>query len=164
MLSRTLKHLFYPPWLVRRCFPPETLSRIEAAIQASEQRHSGEIRFAVESALDWNALWADEPCRERAIEAFSELRIWDTERNNGVLIYLLLADRCVEIVADRGLNQRVDASQWRSICEKMREAFQQGRFEQGVLLGIAEIEKLLIEHFPPRADDENELSNKPVIL
>ncbi len=164
MIKRTLKHLFYPPWLVRRHFPPATLNRIEAAIRESETRHSGEIRFAVESALDWRALWSDEPCRERGIEAFSELRIWDTEQNNGVLIYLLLADRCVEIIADRGLNRRVEPQQWKTICDAMRAEFREGRFERGVLLGIAEIEKLLMEHFPPRAGDRNELPDKPVIL
>ncbi len=164
MIGRLIKHLVYPAWMVRRCFPPDSLQRIESAIQASEHKHSGEIRFAVESALDLRALLRNEPARERAIEAFSELRIWDTEQNNGVLIYLLLADRRVEIVADRGLNPHVDEPQWREICKAMEEKFARGAFEQGVLLGIAEIEKRMIPLFPPRPDDRNELPDRPVIL
>lgn len=164
MIGRLIKHLVYPAWKVRRCFPPDSLQRIEAAIQASERRHSGEIRFAVESALDLRALLGNESTRERAIEAFSELRIWDTGQNNGVLIYLLLADRRVEIVADRGLNPHIDQEQWRDICQAMEQKFSREEYEQGVLLGISEIEKRLIPLFPPRHDDHNELPDKPVIL
>lgn len=163
-IGRILKHLLYPPWLVKRYFPPDSLAKIEAAIKASETLHSGEIRFAVESALDWRALFSEEPCRERGIEVFSELLIWDTEQNNGVLIYLLLADHGVEVVADRGINQVVEQSEWQRICHLMEQAFHRGDYHQGVIAGIREIEKHLISHFPPTSDDMNELSNKPVIL
>ena len=165
-LPRLFKHIIYPPWLVRRYFPPSTLERIEAAIHASERKHNGEIRFAVESSLDCRALFQDEPCRERGIEVFSELRIWDTEENNGVLIYLLLADRDVEIIADRGISSKVDPSEWERICRMMEENFRNHQFDEGVISGIQAIEKLLVAHFLPEPghSNENQLSNKPVIF
>jgi len=164
MLIRTIRHLFYPPWMVRRRFPPPALKKIESVIQASELRHAGEIRFAVESAMDWRSLYSGESSRERGIEVFSELRIWDTEQNSGVLIFLLLADRDVEIIADRGINRHVDSIEWQQICKQMERAFREDRFEEGVILGIQEIGSLLERHFPVRKRDVNELSNKPVIL
>lgn len=163
-IARVFKHLLYPPWLVKRYFPPESLVEIEATIKASELLHSGEVRFAVESALDWRALFSEEPCRARGIEVFSELGIWDTEQNNGVLIYLLLADHGVEIVADRGINRVVEPSEWQRICRLMEAAFRQGLYLEGVVDGIKEIEKILIAHFPPTEGDINELPNQPVVL
>ena len=162
--NRTIKHLFYPGWWLRRDFPPADLARIEAAIKASEAKHSGEIRFAIESSLPLKALWFDEATNERAMEVFSLLRVWDTEDNNGVLIYLLLADHKVEIRADRNINKVVGHQEWQRICHVMEADFREARFCDGVLKGIEEIGILLEQHFPISDNDANELSNKPVIL
>jgi len=151
-------------WMVNRAFPGETLVAIDTAIKASEAAHRGEIRFAVEGALHIEPLLRGQTARERAIDVFSQLRIWDTERNNGVLIYLLLADRDVEIVADRGIHEKVGAQEWEGICRKMEAAFRQADFEGGVVRGIQEVTRHLVEHFPPSGGDRNELPDKPVVL
>lgn len=163
-MMRTLKHLFYPGWWLRRDFPADQLAKIESAIKSSESKHSGEIRFAIESSLPFKALWRDELIQERAIEVFSLLRVWDTEDNNGVLIYLLLADKKVEITADRNINKVVSAEEWQHICELMEVHFRAECFGEGVVNGIEEISKLLETHFPQKSNDKNELPNKPVIL
>lgn len=163
-LSRTLKHLFYPSWWLRRDFPTSELAKVETAIKLSESKHSGEIRFAIESSLPLKALWSDESTQERALEVFSLLRVWDTEDNNGVLIYLLLADHKVEITADRNINKGVGQAEWQRICGLMEADFRAGRFGNGAVKGIEEISSLLEKHFPVKDDDKNELSNKPVIL
>ena len=150
--------------MVNRAFPTDTLVAIDGAIKASEATHRGEIRFAVEGALHIEPLWRGQTARERAIDVFSQLRIWDTEHNNGVLIYLLLSDRNVEIVADRGIDAKVGPREWERICRKMEAAFRQGDFEGGVVGGIQEVTRHLAEHFPPIGDDRNELPDKPVVL
>ncbi len=152
------------PGCVRRAFPADAMQSIEAAIAASEKRHSGEIRFAVEAALDASALLRGQSAGSRALEAFSELRVWDTEANNGVLIYLLLADRDVEIVADRGVHRRVGAAAWEEACREMESHFAAGRFGEGVLAGIARIDQHLVRHFPRAARDQDELPNAPATL
>ncbi len=162
--TRTIKHLFYPGWWLRRDFPSTELVKIEATIKNSETKHSGEIRFAIESSLPLKALWHDESIDERALEVFSLLRVWDTEENNGVLIYLLLADHKVEITADRNINKVVRADQWAHVCQLMEVEFRAGRFGDGVVKGIEEIGALLEQHFSIRDNDKNELPNKPVIL
>ena len=153
-----------PYWLVKRYFPRHVLADIERAIGESEAAHSGEIRFAVEAGLDFWPLIRGQKARERALELFSQLRVWDTEHNSGVLIYLLLAERKVEIVADRGIHAKVGDAQWQRICGMMEEEFRRGRFEQGVLAGILEISSLLVRHFPATAVNPNELSDRPVVL
>jgi uncharacterized membrane protein len=150
--------------MVHRAFPRETLMAIEKAIKASEATHRGEIRFVVEGALDTAPLLRGQTARERAIDVFSQLRIWDTAHNNGVLIYLLLADRDVEIVADRGIDAKVGAQEWERICRKMEAAFRQADFQGGVVAGIQEVTRHLAEHFPPTGDDRNELPDKPVVM
>lgn len=145
-------------------FPRHVLDTIERAIGESEAAHMGEIRFAVEATLDFWPLMRGQQARERALEVFSQLRVWDTEHNSGVLIYLLLADRDVEIIADRGIHAKVGAAQWQRICGMMEEAFRQGRFEQGVLAGIGEVSALLAQHFPALAVNPDELPDKPVVL
>jgi uncharacterized membrane protein len=162
--ERIARHLMATKWMVRRAFPGDTLSAIDKAIKASEATHHGEIRFVVEGALDIEPLFRGHAARERAIDVFSQLRIWDTERNNGVLIYLLLADRDVEIVADRGIDAKVGPQEWERICRRMEAAFRQGDFEGGVIGGIQEVTRHLAEHFPPIGDDRNELPDKPVVL
>ena len=140
------------------------MNAIEKAIKASESAHIGEIRFAVEGALHSIPLFKGQSARERAIEVFSQLRVWDTEHNNGVLIYLLLADRNVEIVADRGIHAKVDSNDWEKICRAMEADFKQANFKDGVVRGIQAIAQHLAEHFPTHGNGRNELPNKPVVL
>jgi uncharacterized membrane protein len=161
---RWARHLFMPPWAWRRAFPQATLDAIEVAVRESETRHGGEIRFAIENSLPGALAWRGMSGRERAIEVFSTLRVWDTEHNSGVLIYLLLADRDIEIVADRGIAARVEAGVWEQVAQTMEAAFRSGRFEQGALAGIARISDLLAEHFPPTGHNPDELTNRPVIV
>jgi uncharacterized membrane protein len=158
-LKRVARHLFFP-----RRFPKEAMPAIEQAIASSEATHRGEIRFAAEDALDGPALLAGQPARARAIEVFSQLGVWDTEENNGVLIYLLLADHDIEIVADRGINARVAPADWEKICRAMEQALARGAYEQAIVGGIKEVSALLARHFPPRPGDRDELPNKPVAL
>lgn len=162
-LRRAARHLAANRWRVRRAFPPHTLDAIEAAIRASETQHSGQIRFAVEGALEGLPLLQNQPARERAIDLFAQLRVWDTEQNNGVLIYVLLADRDVEIVADRGIAARVGQHEWDAICAAMEQAFRRGDFERGVLEGIARTTQLLARHFP-KTGGRNELPDAPVVV
>ena len=162
--KRWLKHLFMPPRAWRRAFPQATLDAIEAAIGASETMHSGEIRFALENSLPASLVWRGMSGRERAIEMFSNLHVWDTADNSGVLIYLLLADHDIEIVADRGIAARVDAAAWEKVAQTMEAAFRQGDFERGALAGIEEVSALLASHFPPSGHNPDELANRPVIL
>lgn len=161
---RFLKHLFMPPRAWRRAFPQATLDAIEAAIGASETTHSGEIRFALENSLPSSLVWRGMSGRERAIEMFSNLHVWDTADNSGVLIYLLLADHDIEIVADRGIAARVDAAAWETVAQTMEAAFRQGDFERGALAGIEQVGALLASHFPPSGHNPDELANRPVIL
>lgn len=163
-VKRIGKHLLQSRWRVRQEFGPAVLARIEAAIKASETRHAGQIRFAVEGALDGVALFRDQTPRARALDVFAHLRVWDTEHNNGVLIYLLLADRDVEIVADRGFNAKVSAAQWETICRQMEAEFRDGNFEAGVMKGLAAVTQQLAAHFPPSGAHRNELPDKPVVL
>ena len=146
-------------------FDETAQKRIEAAIAEGETRHRGQVRFAVEPSLPLARVLRGVAPRERALEVFGNLRIWDTEENCGVLVYLLLADRDVEIVADRGIHAHVGAPAWEAICRKMEAAFRAGRFTEGVEAGIAEINALLVRHFP-RADlpGGNELPDRPVVL
>jgi TLP18.3/Psb32/MOLO-1 phosphatase superfamily protein len=163
-LKRVLKHLAVPQWVVRGAFPPAVLARIEAAITASELAHRGEIRFVVEGGLDLMPLLRDISPRQRALEVFSELRVWDTEENTGVLIYVQFIDRDIEIVADRGISSRVPQSDWNAVCQRMEGAFQSRRYEHGMLAGIERVTALMAEHFPARAVNPDELPDKPVTL
>lgn len=164
-LNRFMRHLAFSPWRVRAAFPHATLQAIASAIHAAEQRHGGEIRFAVEGALDLPELWRDLSPRERAIDVFSRLRVWDTEHNDGVLIYLLLADHDVEIVADRGIHRRTEEGAWEQVCHGMEALLREGRFEAAALHGIEGVSALLARHAPLRADDKrNELPDWPVVL
>jgi uncharacterized membrane protein YgcG len=165
VIMRILKHLFSAPWQVRRCFSRAALQRIEAAIADSEHTHRGELRFAVESALPWLDLLRGLTARQRAVEVFSRLRVWDTEHNTGVLIYLLLAEHVVEIVADRGIHAKVGEQAWQSVCRQMEMRFRAREFELGVAEGIQAITALLRQHFPADDNDNpNELADAPIIL
>ena len=140
------------------------MAAIEQAIRRSEQLHDGEIRFAVEAALDPLHLWRGETARQRAVEVFAELGVWDTERNNGVLLYLLLADRDVEIVADRGFNAKVTAAEWEGVCQRMESSLRAGRHREAVIAGIEAISQIVARHFPPSARGRNELADRPAAL
>lgn len=163
-IKRWFRHALMPPWRWRVSFPKVVLTEIENAVQLSELRHRGELRFAVENTLALARVWCGISARQRAIELFSNLRVWDTEENSGVLIYLLLADREVHIIADRGIAKRVAQAEWDAIAETMQQAFHRGDFLHGSLQGIERITLLLAAHFPPGTNNPNELANKPVIV
>lgn len=163
-IQRMVRNLLMTHWQIRRTFPQDSLNVIERAISASESSHIGQLCFVVEGALSWTGLLKGLSARDRAIEVFSQLRVWDTEHNNGVLIYLLLADRSVEIVADRGIHARVQQGEWDAICQEMEDAFRRNEFKQGVLRGIESIGNLLATHFPAGVGGTDELLNTPVIL
>ncbi len=161
---RVLRHVVTDHLSVRRVFPRSALTRIEQAIAAGERTHRGQVCFAIEGALPPLRVLHRITPRERALEVFGLLHVWDTEENAGVLIYLLLADRDVEIVADRGIDRRVAPGAWQGICARMEAAFRESRFVDGVLIGIGEISALLATHFPHTGNVPNELPDKPVVL
>ena len=163
-IQRIVKHLLVTDGQVRRAFPHNILDAIERAITASETSHSGEIRFAVEGALDGLPLFKGQSARERAIEVFSQLRIWDTQHNNGVLIYVLLADHAVEIVADRGIHAHAGTATWSAICRQIEAAFARADYQSGALLGIEAVAQTLGHHFPQHGLRINELPDEPAML
>src|SRR5258708_11238248 len=147
-IKRIGRHLLGHRWRERRDFPPKVLAAIEAAIKAGEATHSGQVRFVVEGALDGAPLFRNQPARERALDIFSHLRIWDTAHNNGVLIYLLLADRDVEIVADRGIDAKGGREGWDKICKAMETDFKAGNCESGVIKGVEAVSRQVAKYFP----------------
>jgi uncharacterized membrane protein len=163
-LLRLLKHITAPAWAVRRGFTQEALARIERAIRASEQEHHGELRFAVEGPLPFSYLLRDRKPRLRAEDVFSQLRVWDTEQNSGVLIYVQLVDRRIEIVADRGIAARVGQEEWESICRDMEQALRRGDLEAAAVGAVQAVSSLLARHFPARPGDRNELPDRPVTV
>jgi uncharacterized membrane protein len=162
--KRWLIHTFIPPWRWRLAFPTALLKEIENAISQSESLHRGELRLAIENALEPAQTWKNQSARQRATEVFSNLRVWDTEENSGILIYVLLADREVHILADRGITQKVAQQEWDAIAQSMQKAFSKGDFRRGSLMGIEQLTQLLAKHFPPGAKNPDELPNKPVII
>jgi len=163
-IMRMLKHLCATRGGTRRRFSSEVIDAIEQAAASAEQRTSGEIRFAVDTALDIPELWAGKSPRECAHEAFAHLRVWDSELNNGVLIYVLMADRDVEIVADRGLGIRISPIEWEAACRLMESHFREGRFKEGAIAGVEAVGGLLERAFPSRSVDRDELPNQPALL
>ena len=161
---RLLRHLFTDHRAVKRAYPPAAMRAIEKAIGEEERRHDGELRFAVEASLPIGELIRGVKSRERALGWFGRLGVWDTEHNSGVLIYLLLADRRVEIVADRGIHSKVGTAAWEAICGEMQQEFARGQFERGAVVGVRAISDLLATHFPPSGERANELPDKPVVL
>ncbi|MBZ8140841.1 hypothetical protein CLD22_13135 [Rubrivivax gelatinosus] len=158
-----VRHLFADEADVRRVLDAAAMARLEQRVRESEARHSGEIRLCIEAGLPWP--WLRRSVRERALAVFAELGVWDTEANNGVLIYLLLAEHAIEIVADRGLMRHVPAGHWEQVLGAMRQAFQAGRFEEGLAGAIDEVDRLLVQHFPLSAGERNanELPDAPVV-
>jgi len=165
-ILRILRHWFTSPGTVRRAFPEDALKRIRETIMASETSHSGEIRFAIEAALPTSYLRRDAPARERALMMFSKLRVWDTERNNGVLIYVEMADQQIEIVADRGVAGHVGEQQWKTIAAAMRARFRDRAYEAGAIEAVNAVGQLLASHFPLAQGERNpnELPDSPVVL
>ena len=159
---RWLRHLFAPS--ARRAFPEASLQRIAEAIAAAERSHRGQLCFAVEAALPWRTLWRGLDARARALDVFAQLRVWDTAGNDGVLIYLLLAERDIEIVADRGV--AVDVAQWEALCLDMARTLRRGEHERAALEGIAAAAALLAAAHPRGAQDAapNELADRPTLL
>ena len=162
MKNRLLAHALTSRRTVRQALPPESMTALERTIGMAERGTSGQIRLVVEAS--WPLLHVKHGAsRTRALEWFSQLHVWDTEHNNGVLIYLLFAERDVEIVADRGFNKRITAEQWETICRTMEARFVKGEFEAGLTVGINMIGELLQEQFP--ADmGANEQSDRPMIV
>jgi uncharacterized membrane protein len=163
-VARVARHLFATRIGTRRRFTAAVLARIEAAIGAIERRHAGEIRFAIETAFDLPDLWHGTTPRERALQVFGHLGVWDTEENNGVLIYVLMADHDVEIVADRAIAARVAQAEWEAVCRDMETQFRAGRFAEGAEAGIAGVGALLARHFPAHGGDRNEQPDAAVLL
>ncbi len=163
-LKRIWRHILMNSFQVKRSFSEAVLDAIQAAVKQSEKTHSAEIRFVVEGELTWAQLLTDMSARARALEVFSHLRIWDTEDNNGVLIYVLLADRKVEIIADRGINKHASEDFWRATCSQIQEEFRVGRFEAGSLKGVEAISALLQTHFPYSGGNINELPDRPLLM
>jgi uncharacterized membrane protein len=166
-IARLWRHRWIDEAHVRRVLPPDALERLTRRVAASEQRHSGQVRICIEAGLPLSYLWRGAHPRERALTLFGKLRVWDTEHNNGVLIYLLLAEHAIEIVADRGIDARVDDADWAVTAGHMSEAFREGRFEDGLTLALEEVSARLVAHFPVSGDEAgrgNELPNEPVVL
>lgn len=159
-----LQHLLMPRWWLRRCFPPATLAAITRAIRDAEQQHSGEIVFAVETSLALRRLRDPGAGAQRARELFAQLGVWDTRRNNGVLIYVLLAGREIHIVADCGLDGQVSSEEWAAACRLMEAHYREGRFGPGSLAGIAAVSALVGRHFPADPGERNELPDEPVLI
>jgi uncharacterized membrane protein len=163
--ARLAKHLFTDHASVRRLFPPSELDAIERAIADGEARHRGQVCVAIEPSLPLVRVAAKLAPRDRALEVFGLARVWDTEDNCGVLLYVLLADRDVEVVADRGIHAKVGDDAWSAICRKMERAFAEGRFGEGLSTGVAEVNALLEAHFPGDGrPSANELANRPLLL
>jgi len=163
-LRRTLRHLFSTRNEAERAFPPDALTAITEAITAGEQTHRGEVRLIVEKGLPMSLAWAGVTNRQRAIALFADYGIWDTEDNCGVLIYVNLADRKVDIIADRGIDRRIDAATWQAVCDTMTRGFARGEFRAATLGAIAQVNQLLRSHFPSGGARPNELPDQPVML
>ncbi len=147
-VTRILRHRWMDDGDTRRAVPPELVKRLEGYVAASEARHTGEVRICVEAGMPSSYLWRDATPRARAIALFGKLRVWDTEHNNGVLVYLLLAEHAIELVADRGLNNKVSATQWQAITQRLSAALKAQKFEDGLTQALQEVSALLVQHYP----------------
>jgi uncharacterized membrane protein len=163
-ILRHMRHIATTRWSTRRHFARPVRESIEQAIRECEARHGGEIRFVIETAFDVPELWRDLSPRTRALQLFGQFGVWNTEHNNGVLIYVLMADHAVEIVADRGIASRVQQAEWDAVCRQMEHHFRAGRFRDGSVVGILGVGALLGRHFPGKRGSDNELPNQPVLL
>lgn len=163
-LKRFFRHVWMSPIILGRRFPAATLDAIVRAVAAGEKTHRGQVRFVVEAELTTGQLWSGVSSRQRAIDVFSLLRVWDTEENNGVLVYILLADHKVEIIADRAIHREVGDDRWRAICKEIEVRYRKGDFLNGSVIGIEKISAELAHCYPARGDEKNEQSDKPVLM
>lgn len=164
MLLRLWRHLTASTLRTRSLFSAAVLSRIERAVTEAERQHSGEIRFAVETALPLPLIWRGLTPRARALQVFGQLRVWDTDANNGVLIYVLRADRAVEVIADRGIGSRVKDLEWEALCHEVENYYRARRYSDGSAAAVAGVARLIGQHFPAGGSGTNELPNQPVLL
>jgi hypothetical protein len=162
--GRVWRHFSTTTAVAKRAFPAQTLDAITAAVMSGEQSHRGEIRLVVEKSLPLAAVWEGVSNRQRALAMFAECGVWDTEDNCGVLIYINLAERKVDIVADRGIDRRIDQATWQAVCDTMTAGFSQGNFHDSTLAAITRVNALLREHFPASGSRANELPDRPVML
>lgn len=163
-LKRAWRHLTSSSGEARRAFPEATLTAICEAITAGEQTHRGEVRLIVEKGLPFDDAWGGVTNRQRALALFAEYGVWDTEDNCGVLIYINLAEHKVDIVADRGIDRKIDRATWQAVCRTMTDGFRQGRFHDATLAAIGQVNELLRQHFPADGNRVNELPDKPLML
>ena len=163
-LRRLLRHLLTPQWWVLRAFNRETLDAVEHAVSRAEQGHRGELRFVVEGLLPLGDLLRDVTARQRAVQLFSDLRVWDTEQNSGILIYVQMADRRVEVLADRGIAKQVQQSAWDEICRTLEHAFAAGHYRQGAVAAVEQAGALLSGHSGPFAENPDEISDRPLVV
>jgi uncharacterized membrane protein YgcG len=162
--KRFWRHVAMTPSAARRAFPDGTMDAIARAIAAGEKRHRGEVCFVVEAELSTAQLWRGLSARDRAREVFAAQGVWNTEENNGVLVYLLLADHRVEIIADRGIDARVDAKEWQAVVDDMDAHLRAGRYEQGALAGVNGVDELLTRHFPDTGEGRNQIADRPIMM
>jgi len=162
--KRFFRHVWMSPLIARRAFPRAVLDAVEAAVAAGERTHRGQLRFVVEAELTTPQLWAGLSSRQRALEVFSGMRVWDTGENNGVLVYVQLADHKVEIIADRGIQRHVGDERWRAICREMEHHFKRDDFQQGSVVAVEKISAELAFYFPVEGVQSNEQSDKPVMM
>ena len=163
-MATILRHLFFSRWQLRRAFPPSVLAAITREISAGEKLHGGEIRLAIEGCFHLRWLLTGLTPQARARQVFADLGVWDTEHNSGVLLYVLLAGRHIEIVADRGYKGRVGDDEWAAICRELQACFARGEFETGTISGLRQIVQVIDRHFPRLDGDQNELPDAPVLL
>ena len=163
-LKRFFRHVWMSPVIVKRSFPAQVLDDIERAVGAGEKSHRGQVRFVVEAELGTGQLWAGITSRQRALEVFSSLRVWDTEENNGVLVYVLLADRKVEIIADRGIHQHVGDERWSAICRELELHYRKRDFGSGSVVAVQKISAELALYFPATGEHCNEQPDRPVLM
>ena len=163
-LARLIRNLFTTTAAGRRAFPEPTLKAIQAAIADGETQHRAEVRLIVEPGLAAAAVLNGHTARHRARELFSLYRVWDTEENCGVLIYINLAERKVEIIADRGVGRAVAAPDWQAVCQTMTQGFARGEFHDSTIAGLVQLNQVLTAHFPATGSRHNQLSDRPIML
>jgi uncharacterized membrane protein len=162
--KRFWRHIRMSPLKAARIFSSRSMDAIQAEIAAQEKRHRGEVCCVIEAELTSEQLWREHSSRDRARELFAARGVWNTEENNGVMIYVLLADRRVEIVADRGIDARVPQDAWHGICRMMEAHFAAGRYEEGAIAGVRAVSDLLFAHFPSTGEARNELPDRPALI
>jgi uncharacterized membrane protein len=167
-ISRAWRHAKTTKVQGKKAFPSATLAAIQAIIADGENKHRAEVRLIVEPSLDLAAIISGMTSRERAGELFTDYRIWDTEENCGVLIYINLADHQVEIIADRGIARLIPNDHWQAVCKTMTDGFAQALYHDSALNGLTQLNAILKKYFPEgesaHSPQPNQLSNQPILL